>query len=135
MAEFTFSVLPSAAIGQNAKVRLTVVDATGAEWQKEVGLIVDPPNDFRLLEAFPNPFNPATTVSFDLPERAHVELRVFDIVGRMVTLVTVGERAPGRHQQIWNAFGLASGVYILVCEAVLEGGATMRMERRVVLAK
>lgn len=135
VAEFTFSVLPSAAIGQNAKVRLTVVDATGAEWQKEVGLIVDPPNDFRLLEAFPNPFNPATTVSFDLPERAHIELRAYDLIGRMVTVLTEGELAPGRHQRTWNASGLATGVYLLVLEATQEGGATVRMERRVVLAK
>ncbi|MCB9513442.1 MAG: hypothetical protein H6694_03920 [Candidatus Latescibacteria bacterium] len=76
----------------------------------------------RLQPASPNPFNPATTLRFDLATRAHVSLRVYDAQGRLQRSLLEGEWPAGRHLQIWDGRGdrgeaLPSGVYLVRFEA------------------
>ncbi|MBN2564581.1 MAG: carboxypeptidase regulatory-like domain-containing protein [Candidatus Eisenbacteria bacterium] len=83
---------------------------TGVE---EGELILDGP----AVSNFPNPFNPRTTVRFDVPSRAAVGLRVYDVSGRLVrTLVNAGAHDPGRFSVEWNGTDergtpVAAGVY------------------------
>lgn len=71
----------------------------------------------RLLDAYPNPFNPQTTIVLDLPKRVAMSLRVFDMTGRLVrALVDSGIRGPGRTEVVWNGRDnsgrqVASGTY------------------------
>ena len=51
---------------------------------------------------FPNPFNPATTISFDLPAKTQVALRVFDQRGHLVTTLVDEVRGAGAHAVAWN---------------------------------
>ena len=68
-------------------------------------------HQFGLEQNYPNPFNPATTISFVLPSTLVVSLKVFDALGREVS-VLLSERMPaGKYSQQWNAEGLPSGVY------------------------
>lgn len=75
------------------------------------------PPGFALLPCSPNPFNPATTVRFDLPETATIDLVVYDVAGRVVrTLIAAGNLPAGRHEVVWNGRDEAgrdeaSGVY------------------------
>ncbi len=56
-----------------------------------------------LHDAYPNPFNPQTTISFSLPERRGVWLRVFDVSGRLVRVLIGGDvQDQGRHETVWN---------------------------------
>jgi T5SS/PEP-CTERM-associated repeat protein len=77
---------------------------------------VEPGNELPTLVAlhqnFPNPFNPVTTIAFDLPESARTSLIVFDAVGREVRRLVDGVRPAGRHQVVLDAEGLPSGVYL-----------------------
>jgi len=71
----------------------------------------DVPRVFSLHQNFPNPFNPTTTIRFDLPAAGFVSLRVFDILGREVrTLVSEVQDAGFKSARL-DANGLASGVY------------------------
>lgn len=64
------------------------------------------------LSSYPNPFNPRTTIRFDLPDAKSVSLRIYDIHGRRVeTLLDNERRAAGGHEVIWNASNLSSGTY------------------------
>ncbi len=63
------------------------------------------------LENYPNPFNPTTTIRFSLPQREHVTLKVFDVLGREVATLVNGELSPGKHSIVFDARDLASGVY------------------------
>ncbi len=67
-----------------------------------------------LLGAHPNPFNPATTISFTLPEPGQVNLEVFDIHGRCVGvgLAPTRQYPAGTHHITFDGSGLASGIYI-----------------------
>jgi hypothetical protein len=69
------------------------------------------PGAFALDQNFPNPFNPSTTIRYDLPTRAHVTLSIYNTLGQQVaTLVNESEEA-GYHDMRFDASGLASGVY------------------------
>lgn len=70
------------------------------------------PLEFILYPNYPNPFNPSTVISYQLPVRSFVSLKICDLLGREVeTLVSEGESA-GDYAVKWNAMGFASGVYI-----------------------
>jgi N-acetylneuraminic acid mutarotase len=73
---------------------------------------VEVPTEAQLHEAYPNPFNPITSISFSLPEAGKVNLSVYDISGRLLATITNGWRDAGLHQVQFDAAGLSSGVYI-----------------------
>ena len=80
------------------------------------------PSTYVLFPAFPNPFNPQTTVSFFLPEESKVRLRVYDLLGRPVRNLAAGRLSAGYHTLTWkgrNEFGrtVAAGVYLLELRA------------------
>ena len=69
------------------------------------------PGIVRGLRNFPNPFNPQTTVSFELMNKAHVSLRVYDIRGRVVATLANGTLNAGEHHFLFDGSQLASGIY------------------------
>lgn len=69
------------------------------------------PDNIRLLNNYPNPFNASTTINFQLPEPSHVIIEVFDIMGRSVAVLLNSEQAAGNHRLTWNAAELPSGMY------------------------
>ena len=71
----------------------------------------DVPATFQ-LQNFPNPFNPSTTIDVRIPEREHVRLSVFDLLGREVAVLLDEDSPAGTRLVRWNATGLSSGVYI-----------------------
>ena len=79
--------------------------------------VIDPeirpqPRDVILSSAHPNPFNPTTTISFELPVAGWVKLGVFDVYGRSVWALYEAPLHSGFHQVTFDGTGLASGVYI-----------------------
>lgn len=85
------------------------------------------PRAFALSQNYPNPFNPSTTIEFALPKASFVTLKIYDLLGKEIATL-VSEKLPaGKHQRVWEAKGLASGVYLYRLEAALrqaQGPAT-----------
>ena len=67
--------------------------------------------DFKLFQNFPNPFNPATEISFSLPKESYISLKVFDILGREVYILAEGRFNAGKSTISFNAKNLPSGLY------------------------
>jgi hypothetical protein len=75
------------------------------------------PQDYVVLNPHPNPFNPTTTLTYSLPAAAPVTLSIYDISGRLVTTLVDGYRDAGIHEVVFDASGLASGIYLAHIEA------------------
>jgi hypothetical protein len=71
------------------------------------------PDQFSLDGCFPNPFNAKTTVRFVLPQAEDVELVIYDLLGRKVKVLISNSLKNGKHEVIWDAGNLSSGVYFL----------------------
>ena len=76
----------------------------------------DLPSHEVALSSRPNPFNPATELSFRMPEEGHARLLVYDGQGRLVTSLHEGRMSAGEHRFTWNAEGLSSGMYFASVE-------------------
>ena len=78
------------------------------------------PVEFELHQPFPNPFNPTTTIQFNVPAtdtRHVISLRVFDIAGSMVETLVNGTMKSGQYEIQWDASQHASGIYFLKMES------------------
>jgi Zn-dependent metalloprotease len=71
----------------------------------------------QLLPAYPNPFNPRTTIPFVLDDAGYARLAVYDVLGRHVTLLADGMLPAGRHDAVFDGSGYASGLYLFRLEA------------------
>ena len=74
------------------------------------------PKTYSLLNNYPNPFNPVTTIEFDLPVSGKVELKIFNLLGEEIAILLEEELAAGRHAVIWEGLNnakqsVSSGIY------------------------
>ena len=76
----------------------------------------DIPESVKLNPNYPNPFNPTTTISYELKEEAQVLLSIWNIVGQKVVTLVDGMREAGEHTASWNASDMPSGLYIAQLE-------------------
>jgi len=87
--------------------------------------IAELPENFQLYPAYPNPFNPSTTLRFDLTQNAQVQLEVFDIMGRKVATLVNGRLSAGVYNQSFDASNLSSGLYIARMLVTANDGSTL----------
>jgi hypothetical protein len=93
------------------------------------------PTTYQLYPNFPNPFNPTTDIRFDLPEAAHVQLRIYDLLGRTVRNLIEAEYTPGRHHLVWDGRddhdrSLPSAIYLYELKA-----GSFQAQRKLLLLK
>lgn len=67
---------------------------------------------FELMQNFPNPFNPSTTIEYHLPKATDVSLKIYNLLGEEIAILQMGHFSAGKHSVQWNASGIASGVYL-----------------------
>jgi hypothetical protein len=87
------------------------------------------PDHFALSQNYPNPMNPSTTISFNLPVKSFVSLKVFDMLGREVASIISQELPAGTYARQWNAGKMSSGVYFYR----LQAGSFTQTKRLVLL--
>jgi len=69
------------------------------------------PSEFSLSQNYPNPFNPSTKISFAILVDSKVSLKVYDITGKLVSVLAEGSMQAGLHTVTFNSGNLSSGVY------------------------
>ena len=83
------------------------------------------PKQFALFQNFPNPFNPSTTIRYDLAKASYVRVTIYDVLGRAVANLVDGVQAARTYNIQWNAQRFASGVYFCRIEARPQDGSEM----------
>ena len=105
-AQYYYWVAAVAEYGESAKIAAGI--RTGIE---------NKPYEFKVSAPFPNPFNPTTSIQYELPEASHVKLVIYDCLGRKVTVLQDGVMNAGTHKIVWDARNsqgnpVGSGVYL-----------------------
>lgn len=75
------------------------------------------PSTYNLHPSYPNPFNPKTTIRFDLPEAGNVRIVIYNILGQQVAELVNGDLPAGNHERVWDATRFGSGIYLVRMEA------------------
>ena len=80
------------------------------------------PDEFALYQNYPNPFNPATRLRYDIPENSHVNIKIYDLIGRKVKTLVNQTQDAGFKSIIWNAtndYGkpVSAGIYLYQIQA------------------
>ena len=113
------------------EVEITISDPGAAK-----AVVQTRPEAFSLADNFPNPFNPATTIQYGLPQAADVELTVYNVVGQPVRTLVAEHQSAGRYAVEWDAtndsgHSLSSGMYFYR----LQAGAEFREVKKMLLLK
>jgi hypothetical protein len=77
----------------------------------------DLPEKYSLLQNFPNPFNPSTTINFSIPEASLVSLKVFNSLGQEIETLVSKELNAGNYKYDWDAKNFSSGIYFYKMQA------------------
>jgi hypothetical protein len=102
-------IMTGRAYGTNTGYDITTLKYSQTVSASEVNTVV--PEKFILHQNFPNPFNPSTTIGFNLPVKSNVELTVYDALGRKVQTLLNRELSVGYNETLFNAANLSSGIY------------------------
>lgn len=70
------------------------------------------PRDYRLEQNYPNPFNPVTNINFSIPKAGLTSIKIYDILGRLVSTLFEEQLTAGSYKADWNASQMPSGIYI-----------------------
>ncbi|MDZ7342779.1 MAG: T9SS type A sorting domain-containing protein [candidate division KSB1 bacterium] len=126
-------LVPLAELQREGKVKITDFTALVADWKTmfgaqafmydpngAVGVTANrqsPPGEFLLFHNYPNPFNPSTVISYQLPVSSQVELSIYNLLGQKIMTLVSEKQTAGIHKFNWDGSGLASGVYLYRLEA------------------
>ena len=102
--------------GRSYRYRVYCIDAEGRKVLFETDAVATPVMPMALHQNSPNPFNPATSIGFYLPQPGHVRLEIFDVNGRLVNILVDGHYTSGEHSIEWEGLdrggsSVSSGVY------------------------
>ena len=108
-----YTYIDSPAGGSSFKYRLKQVDLDGTyKFSDVVEASLEGITVYSLEQNFPNPFNPTTTIKYQIPQSGFVTLKIFDVLGREVKTLVSGNQVSGMYTVEFNASELPSGVYI-----------------------
>ena len=115
----TFQLTLNAASGVEFSIDCLGVPSLVPVSSSEVG---DLASILDLAVSYPNPFNPSTTIHFDLPREVRVELAIYDVKGRLVKTLFQGSLPAGGHDEVWlgrddQGREVPSGVYVCRLQA------------------
>lgn len=100
------------------RYRLKQIDNDGSfTYSKEIEIGNLRPSTFDLRQNFPNPFNPSTVISYQIPRDGYVTLKVYDMIGNEVATLVNGVQNSGTYEVTFDASGLTSGVYMYELQA------------------
>jgi hypothetical protein len=97
---------------ENVRRAILEYESNFASLTYDPGEPANPVIDYKLYHNYPNPFNPTTTIRYEMPQDGIVTIKLYDILGQEVTTILNEFKKADRYEVEFSAIGLASGVYI-----------------------
>lgn len=92
--------------------RLKQIDFDGSfNYSNTIEVEINYPDDYILFQNYPNPFNPVTVISFQIPTKSYVSLKIYDLLGNEITTLVDEEKNSGVYSVNFDANKSASGIY------------------------
>ena len=116
------SDIPSFKVYSNETGELIDVGGNFPSWYDLATHIIDLdeisiPVNFELFSAYPNPFNPTTSIEYSVPYKTDVSIIVYDLFGREISTIVNQVKNAGNYKAIWNATNVSSGMYFVKMSA------------------
>jgi photosystem II stability/assembly factor-like uncharacterized protein len=93
-------------------------------------------NSFELSQNYPNPFNPITNISYSLPKESNVKLSIYSPLGELVEKLVDEVQSASRHEVVWNAVNVPSGIYFYSIEITpTDASSEFKQSRKMILLK
>lgn len=116
------------------RYRLKQVDFDGTfEYSNSNVVEVFSPEKYTLIQNFPNPFNPSTTIEFSIPQTSNVTIEVYNIVGERVANLVNRTLDAGYHRVNFNASNLPSGAYVYQLKASGQDGTFIETKKMLLM--
>jgi hypothetical protein len=109
---FEFDIKRNSPVNKKDTLEFSITDGRTIFAKKHIILNYIGPKDYKLEQNFPNPFNPSTTIQYELPKDSKVTLKIYDILGSEVVTLVNEEQEAGYKEVNFNASYYASGIYI-----------------------
>jgi hypothetical protein len=98
------------------------------------------PQEYKLLQNFPNPFNPGTSIEFSVPVNSSITLTIYNLLGQVVTTLVNEEISAGSYSVVWNGedkngLKVSSGIYLYTIQATGTNGKEFQQIRKMVLLR
>ena len=90
-----------------------IVDVVAADSENYINAVVNNPASFVVSKAYPNPFNPTTSLDVSLNSDAQVKVEVYNVMGQLVDVIANDMMSQGTHNFTWNASAVPSGAYFI----------------------
>ena len=114
--EYSFTDSPKG--GSKLSYRLKQIDTEGKyAYSNVINIEINLPIEVRLNQNYPNPFNPSTNISYSISKSSRVVLRVYDVLGNLVTTLVNENQEIGSYTIDFNAGELSSGIYYYKLQA------------------
>lgn len=98
-------------LSDSLNVTIIIKEPTSVNSEKYV------PESFQMSDAYPNPFNPSTTIKLEIPKNMHIKILIFDINGKLVNSLFQGQLDIGTYKYTWNTSNISSGIYFIKLES------------------
>ncbi len=135
-AVFAFNVDRTAPPNKRDTIEFLIRDKSVFMWTKSITVQYVGPTTFALAQNFPNPFNPTTTIQYQLPTDSRVRVNIYDVLGQEVETLVNEEKPAGYFDVRWNAVNLASGVYFYRVDArPTNGGRGFQQIKKLMVVK
>jgi len=116
-ATFIFDVNRNTSVNKKDTIDFMITSPEGITEKKSFIFSYIAPKEFKLEQNFPNPFNPTTTIQYQLPVNSKVTLKIYDILGSEVKTLVNEEQEAGYKEVKFDASNFASGIYIYRLQA------------------